>query len=409
MEPTAPKERIHLLDVLRGCAGFGMFTVNMTAHLPWGWEFREQPLDGPDGTVMILIDLLTNGRFFTIFSFLFGIGFFLQLERARSRGVPFLATYLRRLVALFLIAAVTIVANVDAGILISYAFFGLALPFFDKRSERFLLAAIVVCVTLQIVLSHLDTVSNLFTPTQSEQIELVDGQSDLDAPANDRERVYREGSFLEIAKYRASRLVKHLFSWDYLATSDPILLALMLLGCYVCRRGALQHSEARMRMARATLPWLLTIGVAGTVTYVWLRHFVDGDSDLLTLIRDLALWPVGAPFLGLGYVAILTLVIEKEAWQRVMLPFAHVGRMALTNYLFHGLVIAAFTYQWGLGLYGKMGPFWGLMAVFAVFPLMAIASSWWIGRFRFGPVEWLWRTLTYGQIQPLRRTPRPHA
>ena len=93
MEPTAPKERIHLLDVLRGCAVFGMFTVNMTAHLPWGWEFHEQPLDGPDGTVMILIDLLTNGRFFTIFSFLFGIGFFLQLERARSRGVPFLATY----------------------------------------------------------------------------------------------------------------------------------------------------------------------------------------------------------------------------------------------------------------------------------------------------------------------------
>ena len=185
MEPTAPKERIHLLDVLRGCAVFGMFTVNMTAHLPWGWEFREQPLDGPDGTVMILIDLLTNGRFFTIFSFLFGIGFFLQLERSRSRGVPYLATYLRRLVALFLIAAVTIVANVDAGILISYAFFGMALPFFHKRSERFLLAGIVVCVTLQIVLSNLDTVSHLFTPTQSEQIELVDGESDLNALAND--------------------------------------------------------------------------------------------------------------------------------------------------------------------------------------------------------------------------------
>jgi uncharacterized protein len=137
-----------------------------------------------------------------------------------------------------------------------------------------------------------------------------------------------------------------------------------------------------------------------------LRHFVDVDSVLLTLIRDLAFWPVGAPVLGLCYVAIITLLMEKEAWQRVILPFAHVGRMALTNYLFHGFVIAAFTYQWGLGLYGEMGPFWGLMAVFAIFPLMVIASSWWIMRFRFGPVEWLWRTLSYGEIQSLRRAPK---
>ena len=409
MEPTAAKERIVLLDVLRGIAVFGMFTVNMTAHLPWGSAFREQPLGGTDGTVMILIALLTEDKFITIFSFLFGIGFFLQLERAGSRGEPFLGTYLRRLLALFFIAALTIVASVDADILISYAFFGMALPFFYKRSTRVLLAGAVVCLTLQLALSNFETVSHLITPTQSEQIELVNGESNPDALANERARVYREGSFQEIANYRASRLLEYLFSWEYLVTSDPILLGLMLLGCYVCRRGALQNSEARMKMARTALPWLLSVGVAGTVTSVWLGHFVDVDSDLLTLIGDLAAWPVGAPVLGLGYVAIITLVMEKEACRRVMLPFAHVGRMALTNYLFHGFVIAAFTYQWGLGLYGEMGPFWGLMAVFAIFPLMIIASSWWMGRFQFGPVEWLWRTLTYGQIQSFRRAPKPSA
>ncbi len=95
MEPTDASERIVLLDVLRGFAVFGMFTVNMTADLPWGSAFREQPLDIADSTVMILIELLTNGKFMTIFSFLFGVGFFLQLERARGRGAPFLATYLR--------------------------------------------------------------------------------------------------------------------------------------------------------------------------------------------------------------------------------------------------------------------------------------------------------------------------
>ncbi len=141
--------------------------------------------------------------------------------------------------------------------------------------------------------------------------------------------------------------------------------------------------------------------------FVWLRPWPNADSDLLTLIGELAFWPVGAPVLGLGYVAIITLLLEKESCRHALLPFASVGRLALTNYLFHGFVIAAFTYQWGLGLYGEMGPFWGLMAVFAIFPLMIIASSWWIKRFRFGPFEWLWRTLTHGQIQSFLSPPKP--
>jgi len=407
MEPTAARERIVLLDVLRGFAVFGMFTVNMTADLPWGSAFREQPLGIADGTVMILIDLLTNGKFITIFSFLFGVGFFLQLERARDRGVPFLATYLRRLVALFFIAALAIVAGLGAGILIDYSIYALLLLLFSRRSARFLLVAAVVCFLIGTVSSNIEAVSDLIGTEQPERIELVDDRSSAEALAeNEKDRVYRAGTFKEIASYRASSLLEYVLSWKHWVW-DVSLLGLMLLGCYVCRRGALQDSAVRMKMARTALPWLLSIGVAGMVIFVWLRPWPNADSDLLTLIGELAFWPVGAPVLGLGYAAIITLLLEKETCQRVLLPFAAVGRLALTNYLFHGLVIAAFTYQWGLGLYGEMGPFWGLMAVFAIFPLMIIASSWWIGRFQFGPIEWLWRTLTYGQIQSFRWAPKP--
>ncbi len=197
-----------------------------------------------------------------------------------------------------------------------------------------------------------------------------------------------------------------MLSWNYYL-EDVSYLGLMLLGCYVCRRGALHDSAVRLNMARSALPWLLSIGVAGVVIFVGLHPRTNVDSELLKLIGELAFWPIGAPVLGLGYVAIITLVMEKETCRRALLPFAAVGRLALTNYLFHAFVIAAFTYQWGLGLYGEMGPFWGLMAVFAIYPLMVIASSWWIRRFQFGPVEWLWRTLTYGQIQSFRRAPKP--
>ena len=409
MEPTAARERIVLLDVLRGIAVFGMFTVNMSADLPWGSTFREQPLAIADSTVMIFVDLLTNGKFVTIFSFLFGVGFFLQLERARGRGVPFLAVYLRRLVALFFIAALAIVAGLDAHILINYSAYGLVLLLLSRRSARFLLAAVVVCFVIGFVSNNIEVVSNLIGIEQSDRAELVDDGSSPEALAeNERDRVYRDGSFKEIVSYRASSELEYVLSWK-LYLEDVSYLGLMLLGCYICRRGALKGPAVRIKMARTALPWLLSIGVAGMLIHVWLKHFGGADSDLLTLIGKLAFWPFGAPVLGLGYVAIVTLVMEKEACRRALLPFAAVGRLALTNYLFHAFVIAAFTYQWGLGLYGEMGPFWGLMAVFAIFPLMIIASSRWIGRFQFGPVEWLWRTLTYGQIQSFRWAPKTGA
>ena len=401
MKPTADRDRVVLLDILRGLAVFGMFTVNMSADLPWGSAFREQPLDIADGAVMIGVDLLTNGKFITIFSFLFGVGFFLQLERARDRGGPFLVAYLRRLLALFSIAALAMIAGLSTHILIDYSIFGLLLLLFWERSERFLLLAVIVCFVIGVVSSNIETVSDLIRSEQSQPIELSDDESSAAQLADsERDRVFREGSFLEIANYRALGLLEYLLFWKQRLWDAP-LLGLMLLGGYVCRRGALQDPAVRLGMARTALPWLLSVGIAGMVSFVWLHHFAAADSDLLTLMEELAFWPVGAPVLGLGYVAIVTLMMEKEPCGRVMLPFAHVGRMALTNYLFHGLVIAAFTYQWGLGLYGEMGPFWGLMAVFAIFPLMVIASSWWIARFQFGPIEWLWRTLTYGQIQPL--------
>jgi len=406
MEPTAARERIVLLDVLRGFAVFGMFTVNMTTDLPWGFTLRDQPLDIADNTVMILIDLFTGGKFVTIFSFLFGVGFFLQLDRARGRGVPFLATYVRRLVALFFIGALAYVAGLQTFILLRYSVYGLLLLLFSKRSARFLIVAAIVCFVIEVVALRTEAVIDLISAEQPERIELVDDHSSPEALVeNEIERLYREGSFKEIVSDRASRLLKHGLSWEgYLRNLS--YLGLMLLACYVCRRGALQDRAVRLKMARTALPWLLSIGVAGMVISAWLRHSVAADSDLLTLIGDIVFWPVGAPVLGLGYVAIITLVMEKETCRRVLLPFAAVGRLALTNYLFQKFVIAAFAYQWGLGLYGEMGPFWGLMAVFAIYPLMVIASSWWIRRFQFGPIEWLWRTLTYGQIQSLRWEPK---
>jgi len=155
MEATAARERIVLLDVLRGFA-------------------------------------------------VFGVGFFLQLERARSRAVPLLAIYLRRLAALFLIAALAIVAGLGAHILIDYSIFGFLLLLW-RRSTGFLLAAAVACFVIGVVSDNIEVVGDLIATDQSDRTELVDDGSSPEALAEiERDRVYREGSFKEIANYRGS-------------------------------------------------------------------------------------------------------------------------------------------------------------------------------------------------------------
>ncbi len=108
--------------------------------------------------------------------------------------------------------------------------------------------------------------------------------------------------------------------------------------------------------------------------------------------------------LGLGffYAAGLILLTRRQHWDRRLAPLAAVGRMALTNYLLHLVILALIFYRYGLGLWGHIGPTPGIVLALLVFGAQALWSVWWMRRFRFGPVEWLWRSLTYADLQPIR-------
>lgn len=267
MKPIVAKERIMLLDVLRGLAIFGMFTVNMTADLPWGDIFREQTLAAPDRVVLILVDLLSLGRFITIFSLLFGLGFYIQLERAQERGAQFTVTYLRRVLGLFLIGAVAIVAGLNTDILLEYAMFGSLLLLFHKRSQRFLLLSVIICfvaakvpdvvgyyhsVDGQIAVASQVEQSNQFSASSEKAVQ-PELATKEDPEKAERERIYREGSFWEVAKLRASHLLEYVRSFEMRLYAIDIL-GLLLLGLYVGRRGVLTDPEARRKFVRRVLP-----------------------------------------------------------------------------------------------------------------------------------------------------------
>jgi uncharacterized protein len=101
-----------------------------------------------------------------------------------------------------------------------------------------------------------------------------------------------------------------------------------------------------------------------------------------------------APILSVGYASGLALLIQNNDWKRRVRPFAAAGRMALTNYLIQSVVCTAFFYL--TGLYGKLGPAWDLLAAAVLFSLQVLLSQWWLTRHRYGPMEWLWRRMTYG-------------
>ena len=153
------------------------------------------------------------------------------------------------------------------------------------------------------------------------------------------------------------------------------------------------------------MPWLLGIGFTSCAIWIAMENFGLGDESSIhhEVVRNLFAWPLGMPVLGLGYAAAITLMFGNEKWKRRLSRFAPIGRMALTNYLFTGFVLALIAFRWGLGLYGEVFPVVGLLIVVLLLPVQMLASQWWLSRFAFGPFEWLWRGWTYGRFPPMSK------
>jgi uncharacterized protein len=112
---------------------------------------------------------------------------------------------------------------------------------------------------------------------------------------------------------------------------------------------------------------------------------------------------IGSLIVAFGHIGLVMLIFKTGVLPHLMRRFAAAGRMALTNYLMHSLILTTIFYGYGMGLYGTISRFWQMGFVIGVIALQLALSAWWLARYRFGPVEWLWRSLTYWKRQPMRR------
>jgi uncharacterized protein len=209
-------------------------------------------------------------------------------------------------------------------------------------------------------------------------------------------QAYAHGTFREIAAQRAADVA---FTYQNLVMLGPMFLALFLIGLNLGKQEFFRDVPARLPRVRGALPWIAALGLIGNGIYAAAQSLSPFSP---ARFLSVALWVVAAPALALAYVSVILLLWQRPVWKRLLRLLAPVGRMALTNYLLQSLVCTTLFYSYGFGLYGKVSPSVGLVLTVVIFLLQIPLSVWWLNRFRFGPMEWVWRSLTYGKPQPMR-------
>ena len=404
MFPVSLRERIDVVDILRGWAILGMLVTNLSRDLEWHYLFAKLWPGTVDRGAYFLLLFFAKGKFYTLFSFLFGWGFALQMGRAEARGVRFFPLYARRLLVLLLFGLMYKTLG-PYGILISYALLGYFLFLFRACSLKTVLVAALLCFCYwpahEAVVERIHE-HQLADPRTAQATRQADAQAEAQETVLNKEdlRLHSQGSFKEIVVQHARTLRRLSSGWYYLGMLGDTF-PLMLLGLYVGRRRILHDIPAHLHFIRRVFWWGLSLGLPATAVWVIVSEYPGSGPEHPSWVEAVA-YRIGSPALTFFYASAIVLLVQSHDWKLRLAPLAPVGRMALSNYLFQGLIFVALFYSYGLGFYGRMRPLVGVALAVLIFPLQVLLSAWWMKRFRFGPAEWLWRTLTYGKLQPMR-------
>ena len=379
----AGDERLHSLDILRGFALYGMVLVHFHQKMRieaagledligWGvWMFVEQKSWGT-------------------FAFLFGAGFAILLRRLESRGAPIAVTYGRRMLAL---AAFGVLVELTTGfsILFEYACWGMVLFLMRRLPTRTLLATAAFSAMARPVLLA-------WTAVQA-------AQAGLELPLPARVVLHRAAQAAEQGTdYGALLAVR----WDQFAGKLPHAwrdllpdanLTLLILGLLAVRHGLLQDPR---RHARTIAAWMTFGALSWSLWWFVFRTGLGEPRSGADVLMAAVVGLTQEQWLCFTWMGALVLLLEfRPAWTERLRAFGLAGRMALTQYALQAVVLDVLASGYGFGL--KLRPFVYAPASLVFFAGQAALSAAWLSRFRFGPLEWLWRTITYASPQPMRR------
>ena len=391
--PTAGRERYEFLDVLRGVALAGIVLANMISlslYLYLSESDKASLSTASTDRVFDFLDLvLIESKFYTIFSVLFGVGFSILITRAEAKGMDFRRFFLRRTLFLYLIGLTHGLLLWHNDILQSYAICGALLLPFIRTTDRTILATTAVALISPLVFTF---VGVLPPETFLGPHELLFERFGFTPET--RVATWSGGSLRQIILLNAS-------SWfgqfDYVMTSGMIfkIYGCFLLGLYIGRHEFHKHLARFAPQLRRVAVLGITVGLPLNVLYAWT---FESESTLHAVVATIAILPLSA-----GYVCLLAWLWTGRSGPLLAKMFAPVGRMALTNYVGQSAICVLIFRGVGLGLGGTMGPTLYLPLGVAIYLVQLVASRAWLRWFQYGPLEWLWRMLTYGAAVPLQK------
>ncbi|KRG70380.1 membrane protein, partial [Stenotrophomonas chelatiphaga] len=398
LQPLNTADRITVMDILRGAALFGILLMNIeafTGPLDLSFTGVDPHWHGIDYLADALVYVLVQGKFFLLFSLLFGAGFAVMAQRAQGAGRDFTPIYLRRSVALLLIGACHALLVWSGDILLVYALLSFLLLGTRRWPVSMLPAMGALVYAFAVGLSLLFALLVWAAARGGSPLDSAGSMRAAQEVIEAQRLAYGQGSWAQANVQRLADL-RHMVGG--ILITGPEIFGMFLIGAWFARSGALAD-PARFASLYARLRWIAM--PAGVVLMLasaaWHPYLAPGEFTVRTGL-SYAMAAVASLLMALGYLGWIVQARHALGW------LAAPGRMALTHYLLQSLLCTWLFFGYGLGFFEQLPRAWQLVFAVALFALQVGISHLWLARFRYGPMEWLWRAMTYLRWPPLRRT-----
>ena len=390
-QPVSFKERIHEIDGIRGFALLGILMMNIMAFAGPDIEDSLNPERSEIYTgfwnelSLFFINTFFTTNFFTMFSFLFGLGFFIFLSRAEQKGKNLALLFYRRMFVLLIFGLLHGIFLWYGDILWTYAIAGALLFFFYRLSPKVNVIIAVLILTMITGLILLGALALFLMGDQSMAgFAFEIGMTDA----------IRSGSYSEVVSMNMTLLGISVSGMIFVV---PIVLAMFLIGLSFGQMRVFENLPAHMNMIKKLAWYGLGIGLPIKIVTGYFTTYA-GDNDIYSTLGQLSS-SLGGPLMSLGYVALMLILMKHfKGLVKVLQP---VGQMALTNYIGQTIIMLLIFYVGGL--FNRVDAIYFVPIVLVVFTVQIILSKMWMSNFSYGPLEWIWRTLTYLNVMPIKK------
>lgn len=420
---SSEKSRVSSIDTLRGFALLGILLMNIIGFaFPFASYFNpvfDNSIDGVNFYVYGFMDVFAEGAMRTIFSMLFGAGLLLFIVKPGASDSQIKGLFYRRTLLLIGFGVVDAYLFLWLGdILFVYGVAGLILYFFRDLSPAKLAAAgllLLCCLTVLHSASHME--AKLLT----EKVNVIQALPSAVAKTDDQVAVLAQWDTFLSSQFLSENQINEEISQrqssylKLLISQAPITLILQTWGLIF---GSLWDALAMMLLGMALMKWRVFNAERSFRFYGWLCGIGFAVGIAVNLYEVVQLkasgfevywsgsfrpsYEVGRLSMALGYISAIMLICKLQVLRSTQLALAAVGKMALTNYLSHSVICNTIFMGFGLGLVAELERFEIYYIVLGIWVFQLVVSSLWLRKFRFGPSEWLWRSLTYGEKQPFR-------